>query len=192
MSNSGNRSTSRPDLGYPGGVGFALRQGWPDRLAAILQSRGFSSMREYADANPTRTLVQLADDLGPGDVAAIQLERVLIAGAEATGTLEACVRDLLVRALQTVPWHKGRDWEAQRDAVFALVDWQSCVDSPHHSAALDEVTNALLDNVDIPAGWIPTSSDDPYIVAAFAQPGVIEALKSTTSLAIHSLVADVE
>ena len=138
----------------------------------LVQVRGFTSVSEFVDAHPLRGLVQLADDLGGGDVAAVQIETVLVDEARSTRTIERRARDLLSRRLAALSdgWpgpatRRTRDQESR--AMQALSGW-----GPH---TLPEITTehvvafatALLSSTAIPSGWRPIGPDDPVIVDLF-------------------------
>ena len=84
-------------MAFPPQQGFAWRGDWQARLYALIQERGFSSVTAYADSQPGATLLELADVLGSGNVAAVQIEWRLVAEAAASGTMERCARSLLAR-----------------------------------------------------------------------------------------------
>ncbi len=154
---------------YPGGRGYAWRGDWHRRLHEILVDRGFSSLTDFARTRPTATLKALADELGVGDVAPIQVQWVLVEEARAAGSLAACARDLLVRHLFEVSggWPAERGYGPQTDIRDSLIAWQGSLREERYDSALAQMTRALLDATDIPAGWQPTGPDDPLIVAQF-------------------------
>jgi len=161
------------DIGqYPRGQGYAWRGDWRQRLLDIVQARGYTSVSEFVDAHPVADLVQLADDLGRGDVAAVQIETALVDEARSTGEVERRARDLFSRRLGALSdgWpgsvtERTADQEAR--ATRALGGW-----APH---TLPEVTTehvvalakAMLSSTELPCGWRPTGPDDPVVVALF-------------------------
>src|SRR5690606_28744637 len=85
---------------------------WYERVKQRVKQRGIDTATAFADTQPTTSLLDLADELGKDDVAASQLEKVLIDEAEETGTIERCARSLLVRELhEELPegWHT--EWD---------------------------------------------------------------------------------
>lgn len=154
---------------YPGGRGHSWRGDWHRRMYQILVDRGFSTLTDFARARPTATLKALADELGVGDVAPIQVQWTLVEEARAAGTLEACARDLLVRCLREVPagWPAEQGYVPQTDVRGQLIEWQVALSEERYDAALDLMTQTLLDATDIPVGWLPTSPDDPIVVRLF-------------------------
>ncbi len=69
--------------------------------------RGYTTVSEFVDAHPLRGLVQLADDLGGGDVAAVQIETVLVDEARSTGTIELRARGELIAAANLTDVDQG-------------------------------------------------------------------------------------
>jgi hypothetical protein len=159
---------------YPPQQGWAWREGWQERLYSLIRERGFASVTEYADSRPSATLLELADNLGSGEVAAIQVRWRLVAEAEANGTIERCAQCLLVRTLHDeLPEGWQREWKdipgdpstpffrkvgAFSDVVVALPD--------QYADAMRRIRLAF-DAADIPEGWLPESPDDPVIAEMF-------------------------
>ena len=52
------------------------------RLYERVRERGYDSLTAFAEARPTASLVELADELGPDDIAAVQVFSGLVAEAE--------------------------------------------------------------------------------------------------------------
>jgi hypothetical protein len=156
---------------YPAGRGHAWRGDWRARLGDLLATRGFQRLTEYAATRPTATLRALSDELGGGDVAPIQLQWMLVDEARATGQLERCARELLCRQLHELEggWPSSRDWDVQEGARHALAAWQGFLTDERFGASMERITTALLDEVDLAAGWLPSSAEDPVIVQLFAQ-----------------------
>jgi hypothetical protein len=161
------------DIGkFPPGHGHAWRGDWRQRLSELLQTRGFTSVSQFADVHPLRSLVQLADDLGGGDVAAVQLETVLLDEARSTGTTERRARDLLARRLATLSggWPgpaAGRTREQESQVMAALSGWVPKTLPGLTTAHIVAIGVALLRSTELPAGWRPTGPDDPVIVEVF-------------------------
>lgn len=154
---------------YPGGHGHSWRGDWHRRMREILAGRGFHTLTDFARSRPVATLKALADEIGVGDVAPIQVQWTLVEEARDAGTLEECARDLLVRQLREVPagWPTERGYHPQTDVRDQLIEWQGSLREACYDNALALMTRALLDATDIPAGWQPTGPDDPVIVAQF-------------------------
>ena len=154
---------------HPGGRGHAWRGDWHFRMKEILAGRGFNSLTAFARSRPTATLKALADEIGIGDVAPIQVQWVLVEEAREAGTLEECARDLLVRQLRAVAagWPAERGYRPQTNVRDQLIAWQGSLQDEHYDSALAMVTRALLDATDIPVGWQPNGPDDPIVTAHF-------------------------
>jgi hypothetical protein len=161
------------DIGqFPPGLGYAWRGDWKQRLLDLVQVRGYTSVSEFVDAHPLRGLVQLANDLGGGDVAAVQIETALVEEARSTGRLEPRARDLFCRRLAALSdgWpgpatQRTEDQEAR--ARRALSGWP-----PHTMPELTRehvvsLGKALLSSTELPRGWRPTGPDDPVVVDLF-------------------------
>lgn len=62
--------------------GSAWRGHWKVRLHERIRERGYSSLTALAEVRPTASLVELAEELGEDDVAAVQVFSGLLAEAE--------------------------------------------------------------------------------------------------------------
>jgi hypothetical protein len=156
---------------YPAGQGKEWRGDWRARLRELLAARGFERLTDFANIQPTATLRTLAHELGPGDVAPIQVQWALVDEARAAGQLEGCVRGLLCRHLRESAegWPSNRDWDAQEHVRNALIAWEGCLPEEGYAQVLAKMTRAMLNTVDIPAGWQPSGPDDQIIVELFEQ-----------------------
>jgi hypothetical protein len=152
---------------YSGGQGHEWRGDWAARLRDLLAARGFQRLTDYANTRPTATLDALADDLGVGDVAPIQVQWMLVDEARAAGQLERCARDLLSRRLSGFTWPADRARDSQKSIRRALLAWQGSLRDADYDVVLERIAVALLDATDIPASWSPNGPDDPIIVDAF-------------------------
>lgn len=154
--------------------GDAWQGNWEQRLYARIRDRGFSSVTEFIESRPLATLVELADELGQRDVAAVQLRWRWVAEAIATGNMERCARSLLTRTLrEELPegWH--REWPDvpgdSRTPLFRKVGALSSTAAALPDAyeeSIDRIRVAL-DAAGIPEGWLPASADDPLLVEIF-------------------------
>jgi hypothetical protein len=158
---------------YPRQQGYAWRGDWKQRLADLLKARGFESVEQYAATRPASSLVDLADDLGPGDVAAVQLEWTYLDDAALRHSVERCARDLLVRVLHTklpAGWSTSRADEA---AIWPRIDavsaWSSSIGShlPRYKALVSALGDKMIDDDPFPVGWLPANADDPILVEFF-------------------------
>ena len=95
---------------YPAQRGHEWRGDWRQRLLDIIARRGFTTLTSFADAQPGLSLTELADEIGAGDVAPIQIQWILVEEAQQNDTRQRCARDLLVRYLREVRegWPSGR------------------------------------------------------------------------------------
>src|SRR5690606_12793156 len=99
---------------------------WYERVKQRVKERGFDTATAFADSQPRASLLDLADELGKDDVAASQLEKVLIDEAEESGTIERCARSLLVRRLHAKlaeGWHAEWDDPSWSRAASAYGAW---------------------------------------------------------------------
>ena len=110
----------------------------------------------FVEAHPTATFRELAEVLGPDDVAAVQVQDVMRDEAgEDQQAFETLVRNLLVRdpfLAICASWN-----EAQTTTQMNLVDYLG--DS--YQGALDRVFGALERLA--PEGWRPTGPDDALL-----------------------------
>ena len=72
---------------------------WKGRLYERVRERGYESLTVFAEARPTASLVELAEELGEGDVNAVQVFSGLVAEAERSHRVTRLVRGQLVREL---------------------------------------------------------------------------------------------
>lgn len=146
---------------------------WQVRLKARLAARGFSTTEEFISTQPVKSLVTLADELGPDDVAAVQLEWSYLDDAKLRGTIEHCARDLLVRQLhEKLPggWTTTRiDMAAVWPRVNAMSAWASSISSrlPEYNEVVSAFSRRVQDENAFPVGWLPANADDPVLMDAF-------------------------
>jgi len=144
--------------------GRSWRGNWKARLYERVRERGYDSLTAFAEARPTASLVALADELGPDDVAGVQVYDGLVTEAVRSNQVTRLVRGQLVREL----WGSLSDgWPAVLDddnrfkVAKALGLWSSIVPESHQERA-DRVGDALLANPP-PAGWRPLGPDDELL-----------------------------
>ena len=137
---------------------------WKVRLHERVHERGYDSLTAFAEAHPTASLVELAEELGKGVVAGVQVLSELLAEAEQRRQVTRFERDVLVRMLaQDVPngWPAVLD-DANRFAVAkALGRWIGYTPEAHQERAR-RVMMALLANPP-PPGWLPQGPDDELL-----------------------------
>lgn len=154
---------------YPAGYGYEWRGDWRARLHDLLVARGFQRLTDFVNTRPTATLDTLANELGSGDVAPIQVQWVLAEEAKAADQLERCARDLLCRHLHEVQggWPASRDWDVQEGVRHALIAWEGSLKDERYEPILERITTAMLDEEEIAPGWLPSNADDPIIIDLF-------------------------
>jgi hypothetical protein len=162
---------------FPPQRGHAWRDDWQQRLTDLINARGFTSASQFAATRPTASLVELANDLGPGDVAAVQLQWRLLDEAATSHNVAACARDLLVRSLHMdLPEGWRKDWPfdpkdtksplARR--ASALARWESSIATrlTKYRDVVTHIGTALCEE-QFPVGWLPANADDPILVEFF-------------------------
>lgn len=135
---------------------------WRKRIVDRVRDVGFRSATEWIDAHPLRSLEDLANELGPEDVAADQLELTL---REEAGhdpiALARLARSLLVR---TILSKMPTGWGDHDQSVLVAASWAGCL-GDEYDAAMERVLNKLDELA--PFGWRPTTPDDPILLEAF-------------------------
>ncbi|HWU86491.1 MAG TPA: hypothetical protein VN253_04425 [Kofleriaceae bacterium] len=140
---------------------------WHGRILERVHQRGFENATQYANARIGVSLLVLAKELGPDDIAAVQLETILVEEAIRTDTIPRVLRDLFVRELrERLPqgWKYPLDEESRVNVVGAIVDWETQLKNHLDDASRFAAGQAFL-NAELPAGWLPEGPDDPVIIA---------------------------
>ncbi|ATB43395.1 NUDIX hydrolase [Cystobacter fuscus] len=135
------------------------------RLYERVRERGYDSLTAFAEARPTSSLVELADELGTDDIAAVQVFSGLVAEAERSRKVTRLVRGQLVRELaEALPngWPAVMDDEARLEVAMALGSWFGFTPVTHQER-VDRVSNALLATPP-PPGWRPLGPDDELLL----------------------------
>ena len=144
--------------------GHSWEGNWKARLYERVRERGYPSLTAFAEARPTVSLVELAEELGEDDVNAVQVLSGLLAEAEQRNRVTRFERDVLVRQLsQSLPdgWPAELD-DANRFAVAkALAGWIAYTPEAHQERAR-QVMAALLATPP-PPGWRPLGPDDELL-----------------------------
>ncbi len=137
---------------------------WKVRLYERVRERGYDSLTAFAEARPTASLVALAEELGPDDVAAVQVLSGLLAEAERSHQVTRFVRDVLARELsQSVPdgWPAVLDDANRFKVAKALGRWTAY--SPEtHKVRVKQIGDALIATPP-PPGWRPLGPDDELL-----------------------------
>ncbi len=91
------------------------------RLYERVRERGYDSLTAFAEARPTASLVALAEELGPDDIAGVQVFSGLLAEAERSNQVTRLVRGQLVRELWAYSPTAGRPcWTTQTASRLPL------------------------------------------------------------------------
>jgi len=145
---------------------------WHGRILERVRQRGFESVTQYVSNRPGVSLLVFADELGSDDIAAVQIESLLVEEATRTRTVPHLLRDLLVRELHyALPygWKYPLDDDSRSRVARALARWETDLQIEHRLKCFDdEMTFRAgqdLMNADLPTGWLPDGPDDPVIVA---------------------------
>ena len=134
------------------------------RLYERVRERGYDSLTAFAEARPTASLVALADELGPDDIAAVQVFSGLVAEAERSREVTRLVRGQLVRELsERLPngWPAVLDDANRFKVAMALGSWFAYTPETHRER-VDRVSDALLATPP-PPGWRPLGPDDELL-----------------------------
>jgi hypothetical protein len=137
---------------------------WKARLYERVRERGYDSLTALAEARPTTSLVALAEELGPDDVAGVQVFSGLLAEAERTHQVTRLVRGQLVRELcACLPngWPAVLDDASRFKVAKALGLWSSFTPTTHEER-VRRAGDALLATPP-PPGWRPLGPDDELL-----------------------------
>ncbi|KFA89459.1 hypothetical protein [Archangium violaceum] len=135
------------------------------RLYERVRERGYDSLTAFAEARPTASLLALADELGPDDIAAVQVFSGLVAEAERSHKVTRLVRGQLVRELSLrLPngWPAVLDDENRLKVAVALARWSAYTPETHEERA-KKIGDALLATPP-PPGWLPRGPDDELLL----------------------------
>ena len=135
------------------------------RLYERVRKRGYDSLTAFAEARPTASLVELADELGPDDIAAVQVFSGLVAEAERSRKVTRLVRGQLVRELsQRLPngWPAVLDDANRLTVAVALARWSTYTPETHEER-VKKAGDALLATPP-PPGWRPLGPDDELLL----------------------------
>jgi hypothetical protein len=151
-----------------------LSESWEKDVISRAATLGFSSLSEYLASRPAVPYPNLAAEMG-APVMGLQVAELQIrtARAEGVASLRAAAKDALVRCLRQVltsGWGRTDSTEpgVSRDFVnvSAWTLWGSMIASARPAdAIIRDVWQEL--SIRAPEGWLPTSTDDPVVTAAF-------------------------
>ncbi|WP_043430009.1 hypothetical protein [Cystobacter fuscus] len=134
------------------------------RLYERVRERGYDSLTAFAEARPTASLVELADELGPDDIAAVQVFSGLVAEAERSRKVTRLVRGQFVRELlECLPdgWPAVLDDANRFKIAKALGSWSAFTPTTHEEH-VRRAGDALLATPP-PPGWLPLGPDDELL-----------------------------
>ena len=138
---------------------------WKVRLYERVRDRGYDSLTAFAETRPTASLLALAKELGPDDIAGVQVYSGLLAEAERRKQVTRLVRSLLVRELWAcLPkgWPAVRDDANRFKVAKALGLWSSLIPTTHEKRV--EQARAALRATPPPPGWRPLGPDDALLL----------------------------
>ncbi len=144
--------------------GRSWRGNWVARLYQRVRERGYDSVTAFAEARPTATLVELAHELGQGDVAGVQVFEALVEEAERGHYITRLVRGQLVRELwRCLPdgWPVALVDPDRFKVAKALGAWTSFTPVTHRERA-EQVSRAPF-ATSPPPGWRPRGPDDELL-----------------------------
>jgi hypothetical protein len=145
--------------------GRSWQGNWRVRLYERVRERGYDSLTAFAEARPTASLVALAEELGPDDIAGVQVFKGLVDEAERSHQVTRLVRGQLVRELyESFPngWPAVMDDEARLEVAMALGSWFGFTPVTHQER-VDRASDALLATPP-PPGWRPLGPDDELLL----------------------------
>ncbi|WP_309896302.1 NUDIX hydrolase [Archangium sp.] len=135
------------------------------RLYERVRERGYDSLTAFAEARPTDSLLALADELGPDDIAAVQVFSGLVAEAERSRKVTRLVRGQLVRELaEALPngWPAVLDDTNRFKLAVALARWGTYTPETHEQHV--ERAKAALRATPPQPGWRPLGPDDELLL----------------------------
>jgi hypothetical protein len=138
---------------------------WKVRLYERVREHGYESLTAFAEARPTDSLVELADELGMDDVNAVQVFSGLVAEAERSHQLTRLVRSQLVRELfEGLPngWPAALDDTNRFEVAHALARWSTYTPETHQERV--KQVRAALRAAPPPPGWRPLGPDDELLL----------------------------
>ncbi|MFL5355357.1 NUDIX hydrolase [Archangium sp.] len=138
---------------------------WKARLYERVRAHGYDSLTAFAEARPTASLVALAEELGPDDIAGVQVFSGLVAEAERNNQVTRLVRGQLVRELcSCLPsgWPSVLDDANRFDVAHALGAWIAFTPETHKERARQARTTLLA--TPPPPGWRPLGPDDELLL----------------------------
>jgi hypothetical protein len=138
---------------------------WKARMYERVRERGYDSVTAFANARPTASVVALAEELGPSDIAGVQVLSGLLAEAEQRKQVTRFVRDVLVRMLSqslSDGWPIVMDDANRFKVAKAIGRWAAYTPETHEKRI--EQARAALRASPPPPGWRPLGPDDELLL----------------------------
>jgi hypothetical protein len=138
---------------------------WKVRLYERVRERGHDSLTAFAEARPTASLVDLAEELGKDDLNAVQVFSGLVAEAERSKRLTRLTRGQFVRELyECLPdgWPTVMDDATRFKVAKALGSWTAFTPETHKERVRQ--ARAVLRATPPPPGWRPLGPDDELLL----------------------------
>jgi len=135
------------------------------RLYERVSERGYASLTAFAEARPTASLVALAEELGPDDIAGVQVFSGLVAEAERDNRVTRLVRAQFVRELhECLPtgWPAVMDDANRFKVAHALGSWTAFTPETHEERVRQ--ARVALRATPPPPGWRPLGPDDELLL----------------------------
>jgi hypothetical protein len=130
-----------------------------------VRARGYDSLTAFAEARPTASLVDLAEELGKDDIAGVQVFKGLVEEADRSHQLTRLVRSQLVRELwECLPngWPEVMDDASRFKVALALSSWSAYTPVTHEKRV--EQARTVLRSTPPPPGWRPLGPDDELLL----------------------------
>jgi len=143
--------------------GSAWRGNWLVRLYERVRERGYDSVTAFAEARPTASWADLADELGQ-DIAGVQIHDVMVDEAVRDHKVPRLVRGSLVRELwERLPdgWPPTLEEPHRIKVAMALGSWSACAPFKYQER-VDRAGDILMANPP-PSGWRPQGPDDELL-----------------------------
>jgi hypothetical protein len=139
---------------------------WHGRILERIRQLGFENVTQYTSAHIGVSLLVLAAELGPDDIAAAQIRSMLVDEAIRTNSVPRLLRDLFVRELRAAlpgGWKHPLADESRSKVVGSLVRWENSLKDHLDKESTFTAGQEFLD-AELPDGWLPSDPDDPIIV----------------------------
>jgi hypothetical protein len=146
--------------------GHPFQGNWVARLYKRVRERGYDSLTAFAEARPTASLVELAEELGKYDIAGVQVFQGLVAEAERSHKVTRLVRGQFVRELyESLPngWPTVLDDANRFKIAKALGSWTAFTPETHKERV--KQARAALRATPPPPDWRPLGPDDELLLA---------------------------